>query len=112
VLVLGVTYKRDIEDVRESPALDIISLLQSKGALAEYHDPIVATLEIGELRDDPITIKSIELTEEAIRAYDVAVIVTDHSSYDYDWIVRNSKLVVDTRNATKQVEDRTKIRLL
>lgn len=112
VLVLGVTYKRDIEDVRESPALDVISLLQSKGALAEYHDPYVPTLEIGELRDDPITIKSIELTEDAIRSYDVVVIVTDHTSYDYDWIVRNSKMVVDTRNATKHVGDRANIRRL
>jgi UDP-N-acetyl-D-glucosamine dehydrogenase len=112
VLVLGVTYKRDIEDVRESPALDIISLLQSKGAQADYHDPFVPTLEIAELHDRPITISSIELTEEALRSYDVVVIITDHTSYDYDWIVRNSKLVVDTRNATRNIGERDNIRRL
>jgi UDP-N-acetyl-D-glucosamine dehydrogenase len=112
VLVLGVTYKRDIEDVRESPALDIISLLQSKGAHADYHDPYVPTLQIAELRDDPITVSTIELTQEALRSYDVVVIVTDHTSYDYDWVVNNSKLVVDTRNATKKVGERKNIRRL
>ena len=112
VLVLGVTYKPDIEDVRESPALDIISLLQSKGAHADYHDPYTPTLQIAELHENPVTINSIELTEEGIRSYDVVVIVTDHRSYDYDWIVRNSKLVVDTRNATKGIHDKGNIRRL
>jgi UDP-N-acetyl-D-glucosamine dehydrogenase len=112
VLVLGVTYKRDIEDVRESPALDIISLLLSKGAHADYHDPFVSSLEIAELRDQPITVHSVALTEEALRSYDVVLIVTDHTSFDYNWIVNNAKMVVDTRNATKHVGDRANIRRL
>jgi UDP-N-acetyl-D-glucosamine dehydrogenase len=107
VLVLGVTYKRDIEDVRESPAIDIISLLLSKGAQADYHDPYVTTLEIAD-HDEPI--RSIELTEGALRSYDAVVIVTDHSSYDYNWIVDNARLVVDTRNATRHIRDRDHIR--
>jgi UDP-N-acetyl-D-glucosamine dehydrogenase len=109
VLVLGVTYKRDIEDVRESPAIDIISLLLGKGAQTDYHDPYVPTLEIAD-HDEPI--RSIELTEEALRSYDAVVIVTDHSSYDYDWIVAASKLVVDTRNATRKLGAKENIRRL
>ena len=112
VLVLGVTYKRDIEDVRESPALDIISLLLSKGAHADYHDPYVPNLEIAELRDQPITIHTVELTEETLQSYDVVLIVTDHTSYDYNWIVDNAKMVVDTRNATRKLGDRANIRRL
>ncbi len=107
VLVLGVTYKRDIEDVRESPAIDIISLLLSKGAQTDYHDPYVPTLEIAD-HDEPI--RSIELTEEALRSYDAVVIVTDHSKYDYNWIVDNARLVVDTRNATRHIQVRDNIR--
>jgi UDP-N-acetyl-D-glucosamine dehydrogenase len=112
VLVLGVTYKRDIEDVRESPALDIISLLLSKGAHADYHDPYVPDLEIAELRDQPITVHTVELTEETLQSYDVVLIVTDHTSYDYNWIVDNAKMVVDTRNATRKLGDRANIRRL
>ena len=112
VLVLGVTYKRDIEDVRESPALDIISLLLSKGANADYHDPYVPDLEIAELRDQPITVHTVELTEETLQSYDVVVIVTDHTSYDYNLIVDNAKMVVDTRNATRKLGDRANIRRL
>jgi len=109
VLVLGVTYKRDIEDVRESPAIDIISLLLSKGATADYHDPYVPTLEIADHEEH---IHSIELTGETLASYDAVVIVTDHSSYDYDWIVAGSKMVVDTRNATRKLGARQNIRRL
>jgi UDP-N-acetyl-D-glucosamine dehydrogenase len=109
VLVLGVTYKRDIEDVRESPAIDIISLLLSKGASTDYHDPYVPTLEVAD-HEEPL--HSIELTNEALRSYDAVVIVTDHSSYDYDWIAAGSKMVVDTRNATRKLGERENIRRL
>jgi UDP-N-acetyl-D-glucosamine dehydrogenase len=109
VLVLGVTYKRDVEDVRESPAIDIINLLRSKGAEAQYHDPYVPSLQIEE--DHP-PISTIDLTESAIRSYDAVVIVTDHSSYDWPWIAAHSKLVVDTRNATKNVQERGNIKRL
>src|SRR5258706_16270456 len=100
---------RDTRDVREPPAIDIISLRLSKGAQTDYHDPYVSTLEIAD-HDEPI--RSIELTEEAIHSYDAVVIVTDHTSYDYNWIVDNANLVVDTRNATNKVGDRENIRRL
>jgi UDP-N-acetyl-D-glucosamine dehydrogenase len=106
VLVLGVTYKRDTEDVRESPAIDIISLLLGKGAQADYHDPYVPVLEIP---GHPDPMHSIELNEQALNSYDAVLIVTDHTSYDYNWIAANSNMLVDTRNATKNVEDRTHI---
>ncbi|MEO8288921.1 MAG: nucleotide sugar dehydrogenase [Chloroflexota bacterium] len=109
VLVLGASYKRDIEDVRESPAIDIISLLLSKGAEADYHDPYVPTLE---LAGHDERIHSIELTQQALQGYDAVVIVTDHSSFDYNWIAANSKMVVDTRNATRGIQNRDNIRRL
>ncbi len=95
ILVLGVAYKKDIGDVRESPALDIIRLLQEKGADVVYNDPHVPELEL-----DGEPLWSVDLTEEALRWSDCVVIVTDHSDYDWDWILRHARLVVDTRNAT------------
>jgi UDP-N-acetyl-D-glucosamine dehydrogenase len=111
VLVLGVTYKRDVADVRESPAIDIVSLLLSKGAQADFHDPYVKSLEISE-RDRAEVISSIELTEPALGEYDAVVIVADHSAYDYAWIADHARLVVDTRNATRHLKGRDNIRRL
>jgi UDP-N-acetyl-D-glucosamine dehydrogenase len=98
VLLLGVTYKRDIEDVRESPALDILRLLEQRGAVVEYSDPHVPALEAGER-----TLRSVDLTQGLGRAH-VVVIVTDHSAFPYEEIVRRARVVVDTRNATKSME--------
>lgn len=109
VLVLGVTYKRDVEDVRESPAIDVINLLRSKGAQVDYHDPYVPTLQTEE---GHAAMHTIELTEEALQRYDAALIITDHSSYDWRWIAENARLVVDTRNATRQVKGADNIRKL
>jgi len=96
VLVLGIAYKKDIDDVRESPALDIIELLQGKGAEVSYHDPYAASVRIGEH-----TLKSVGL--HGLDQYDAVVIVTDHSSVDYKQVVAKARLVLDTRNATKHV---------
>ena len=104
ILVLGVAYKKDIGDVRESPALDIIRLLQEKGADVVYNDP-----HVPELRLDGEPIHSIELTEEALRWSDCVVVVTDHSDYDWGWILQHAGLVVDTRNATAGVEGRARV---
>ncbi len=94
LLVLGVAYKKDIDDVRESPALDIIRLLEEKGGVVSYHDPHVPVVrEDGELRE------SIELTDDALRATDCVLVATDHSAIDYDRVARLAPLVVDTRNA-------------
>jgi UDP-N-acetyl-D-glucosamine dehydrogenase len=100
IVVLGIAYKRDIDDVRESPALDIMALLEQKGAAVQYHDPFVPHLEA---RDWPAAkeMDSVALTDEALAKADCVVIVTDHRGFEYDRIVRLSKLVVDTRNAIK-----------
>jgi UDP-N-acetyl-D-glucosamine dehydrogenase len=94
VLVLGVAYKRDIEDIRESPALDIIRLLEAQGARVSYFDPFVP-----HFREDGRDFRSVSLTPELVAATDCVMVVTDHSSVDYRMIKRNAKLVVDTRNA-------------
>jgi UDP-N-acetyl-D-glucosamine dehydrogenase len=94
VLVVGVAYKKDIDDIRESPALDVIRLLQRRGAVVSYHDP-----HVRQLKDDDIDLASTPLTAETLSAADCVVIVTDHSDVDYPLIARGARLVVDTRNA-------------
>jgi UDP-N-acetyl-D-glucosamine dehydrogenase len=100
VLVLGVAYKKDIDDLRESPALTIIELLQKDGAQVSYHDPYFPF--IGKGRKYDLQMKRTEL--ENLGQYDCVLIVTDHSDYDYRHIVQESQLVVDTRNATRGIE--------
>ena len=92
ILVLGVAYKPDIGDVRESPALKLISLLQNAGAAVSYHDPHVA-----QIREDGVELSSVAYEPSA---YDCVVIVTDHSALDYETLVDEAPLVVDLRNAT------------
>lgn len=99
VLVLGLAYKRDVDDLRESPSLTIIELLKNRGALVEYNDPFFST--VGRGRKYALNMTSTSL--DKIREFDCVVIVTDHSQYDYRSIVANAKLVVDTRNATKGI---------
>lgn len=94
VLVMGVAYKRDIDDIRESPALDILRLLEGQGARVSYYDPHVPCFA-----EDGQEYRSVALTPDAVRAADCVMIVTDHSDVDYRMIKRNAKLVVDTRNA-------------
>ncbi|MGA9718996.1 MAG: nucleotide sugar dehydrogenase [Acidobacteriaceae bacterium] len=100
VLVLGMAYKRDIDDLRESPSLTIIELLQRRGALVDYNDPFFPT--VGRGRHYDLHMKSAPL--DKIGEYDCVMIVTDHSSYDYKAIVREAQLVVDTRNATRGID--------
>ena len=101
ILVLGIAYKKDVDDQRESPALKIISLLQEKGAKVSYNDPHVP--ESKGHRDYPgLELKSVPLTEKMLKKCDAVIISTDHSVYDYDWIVKNTSLVIDTRNAVKK----------
>src|SRR5437763_1666325 len=101
VLLLGVAYKKDIDDVRESPALSIIDRLRSKGCEVSYHDPFVSELRFDDAHTassgDPLA--SVELNDEEIKASDCIVIVTDHSGVDYKRVVNLAPLVVDTRNA-------------
>ena len=100
VLVLGLSYKKDIDDLRESPSLTIIELLQKRGAIVSYNDPYFPTVGRGRKYDLNMTCAPLDNLEE----YDCVMIVTDHSDYDYQRIVREAKLVVDTRNATKGIE--------
>ncbi len=93
VLVLGVAYKRDIDDVRESPALDVIRLLEADGAHVDYHDPHVPTLQ-----EDGKVMKSVKLTDAALKEADAVVIVTDHNDFDYGNIVKKSRVLVDARH--------------
>jgi UDP-N-acetyl-D-glucosamine dehydrogenase len=99
ILILGVAYKRDISDVRESPALDVITLLKQQGAKVVYNDPYVPLVKF-----DTGDMKSSKLTKQLLSSAVCTVIVTNHSDYDYDTIVKNSNLVFDTRNATKNVK--------
>lgn len=100
ILVLGVAYKRDVDDLRESPSLAIIELLREKGATVAYNDPYFPI--VGRGRHYSLDMTNTPL--DNLAEYDVAVIVTDHSSYDYRAIVERAQLVVDTRNATKGIE--------
>jgi UDP-N-acetyl-D-glucosamine dehydrogenase len=94
VLVLGIAYKRDIDDMRESPALDVIRLLEQRGASVVYHDPHVARY-----REEGETRESVALTPDELRSADAVVVVTDHTALDWSLVVEHAALVVDTRNA-------------
>jgi len=100
VIVLGVAYKRDISDLRESPALDVVTLLDNNGAKVSYSDPYVPVVHF-ESRD----MKSVKLTANALKSADIVVILTDHTNFNYQWIVDNSKLVFDARNACKRIRN-------
>jgi UDP-N-acetyl-D-glucosamine dehydrogenase len=102
ILLLGMAYKKDVDDPRESPGFELMDLLQNRGAVLQYHDPYIPTLppmrRFGHLR-----MTSRELTTESLRFQDCVLIVTDHTGYDWPWIVEHSPLIVDTRNATREV---------
>ena len=101
VLILGVAYKRDVDDVRESPAIKVIELLEEQGARVVYHDPYISKLP--EMRKSALKMSSVDLQEGILSEVDCVVIITDHTAYDYQWIVDKAHLVVDTRNATRNI---------
>ena len=106
LLILGVTYKKNISDVRESPALDILHLLARKGAVLSYCDPYVT-----EIRDGVISLKSSPFSAATLKKADCVLVVTDHSAFDYGMVARESKAVVDTRNALKKFKGKNIVRL-
>ena len=106
VLVLGVAYKKDVEDVRESPSLKLIQLFREKGADLSYNDPYVERIQIAE-----DTLTSVELTDGLLSSADCVVIATDHSCYDYQHITDKASLVFDTRGATRRLEGNNIVRL-
>jgi UDP-N-acetyl-D-glucosamine dehydrogenase len=109
VLLLGMAYKKDVDDLRESPSLKLLELLTASGAKLDYNDPYFPALH--KMRHyDFSHMRSVDLTPQQIAKYDCVLIATDHSSYNVEEIVKNAKLVVDTRNATRHVkQNREKI---
>lgn len=107
VLLLGAAYKKDIDDLRESPVLKVIDVLEKRNADVSYNDPYIP-----EFRHSGKVYKSVEITKEVIAAADIVILTTDHSNYDYNMIVENAKVVLDTRNAAKDVVNREKIHKL
>lgn len=103
ILVLGVAYKKDIDDLRESPSLRVIELLQERGARVDYNDPYFPSLH--KMRRYDLGLYSVPINAETLAEYAAVVIVTDHSSYDYKLIARHSRLVIDTRNATRGLRE-------
>jgi UDP-N-acetyl-D-glucosamine dehydrogenase len=101
ILIAGVAYKRDIDDMRESPALDVMGLLHGKGANVSYADPFVAEVH-GREWSGRYDIRAVDLTRGSIARYDCVVIITDHKAFDYDAIVAEADVIVDTRNAIKK----------
>lgn len=102
ILIIGLAYKKDVDDVRESPSLKLIELLMKKGAVVGYNDPYVPKTH--RMRRYDFRMSSVPITGNNLKKYDCAVISTNHSSYDYESIVRHSRLVVDTRNATAGIK--------
>jgi len=106
LLVLGIAYKRDVEDVRESASLKLIKLLREKGANVSYNDPYVASVRVSENN-----LRSVELTDEQLISADCVIIATDHSCYDYRHIARKADLVFDTRGVTRKLRNKNIVRL-
>jgi UDP-N-acetyl-D-glucosamine dehydrogenase len=102
ILILGLAYKKDVDDLRESPSIILIEQLKQRGAKVDYNDPFIPTTH--KQRDHDLKMKSVPLSARMLKSYDVVLISTDHSAYDFDMIVANSKAVVDTRNATAKVK--------
>jgi UDP-N-acetyl-D-glucosamine dehydrogenase len=102
IMILGVAYKKDVDDARESPALAIMDLLQKKGANILYHDPYIPVLP--HFRKYLFKLKSSPLTSRLLHRMDAVVVVADHSQIDYQWVVKHAPLIIDTRNVTKNIK--------
>jgi len=107
ILVLGLAYKKDIDDTRESPSLKLIELLIEKGAHVDFNDPYIPRTK--KMRMYDLKKNSVAITKESLKRYDCVVISTDHSSYDYEFILKNSLLIVDTRNAMSRFGKKRKV---
>ena len=106
ILALGVAYKRDANDIRESPALEVLRGLYERGALVDYSDPYVPSIELGGQ-----VMKSIDLTPEVLQSMDCVVVLTDHSAFNYAMVATHSSLIVDSRNALRDFPEPHVIRL-
>ena len=99
ILVLGLAYKKDVDDQRESPSLTLIEMLQDRGAVVSYHDPYVP--QTHKMRKHDLQLESVALTDEVVKSVDAVLVATDHTCVDYGWVCERASLVIDTRNATK-----------
>jgi UDP-N-acetyl-D-glucosamine dehydrogenase len=106
IIILGVAYKPNVSDLRESPALDVIHLLDEQGAAVCYHDPFITSLE-----DAEVPAQAVELTAENLNSADCVVVITNHDGYDWRWITDQSRLIVDTRNALHGLDNEHIVRL-
>ena len=104
IAILGAAYKKDVDDPRESPSFELMKLLSKRGAVLSYNDPHIPTLPKMRHYPDLPAMTSQALTPEYLAAQDCVLISTDHSAYDHDFIVKHSRMVLDTRNATKNVK--------
>jgi UDP-N-acetyl-D-glucosamine dehydrogenase len=104
ILVLGLAYKPDVDDVRESPSFELIEKLEELGAQVDYNDPHVP--QTHKMRHHDLRMASVELSPQKIASYDCVLIATHHAAYDWQQIADNAKLIVDTRNATRNVKGR------
>jgi UDP-N-acetyl-D-glucosamine dehydrogenase len=105
ILVIGVSYKRNVDDMRESPSLKIMDILRAKGSMVIYHDPFIPVIRPTREHGGLTGMRSVDLAAQRLADMDAAVICTDHGTVDYDALVRHSRLIVDTRNATRDVKD-------
>lgn len=104
ILALGIAYKRDVDDMRESPSVLVMEILRDRGAVVDYSDPNVPVFP--KMREHKFDLKSVPLTPEALASYDAVVLLTDHSDFDYEMIAEHSKLVVDTRGKYREPQHR------
>jgi UDP-N-acetyl-D-glucosamine dehydrogenase len=110
VLLLGVAYKRDIDDLRESPALEIIRLLEEKGAEVFYHDPFCQSIEDdGHTPIRNLPMRSVDMSPAMLQAMDCVAVITDHTAVDYSTVAKHASLVVDTRGVMRGVGGRARI---
>lgn len=106
ILLLGMAYKKDVDDLRESPGLEIYRLLKLNGAAADFHDPHAESF-----REAQEIVRGVDLTASALAEYDLAVLVTNHTAFDYPWIARHARLILDTRNAFRGIQGRHILKL-
>lgn len=104
ILVLGIAYKKDVDDMRESPSLILYERLKRFGAIVEFHDPVIPVIPPTREHAEMTGLKSVELTQAQLESYDGVIIATEHSAVDYEFVVKHSKVIVDTRNATANVK--------
>ena len=105
ILILGLAYKRDVDDMRESPSFVLIERLEKAGALVDYHDPFIPVVPHSREHDELSGRKSVDVTERSLATYDAVMIVTDHTPVDYQMVSRHAQLNIDPRNKSFRGED-------